>query len=224
MRKNILNFLYAYKILAWIIPIFNYVIGQSRSKHKRNNLLSTSNANVYKTHIDFCRGIGNAIYVGNQSDLHCSTITIKGNNNVVYFGANSYINGINLIIEGDNNHVHIGNNVFILDDTRLYAVDGSKITIGDGCMLSDHIEIRTTDNHAIFDATGSRINFEQNVVLQEKVWLGTRTIVLKGVTLSKGVIVAAGSVVTRSITTPYSIIAGNPAAIIKQNVTWTMSR
>ena len=115
--------------------------------------------------------------------------------------------------------------MFILDDTRLYVVDGSSLKISDKCMLSDHIEIRTTDNHAIYDINSSRrLNYEQNVYLHESVWVGTRVIILKGVEIPEGCIIGAGSVVTKSHDTSYSVLAGNPAKMVRENTKWTMSR
>ena len=107
----------------------------------------------------------------------------------------------------------------------MYVVDGSCLTIGDGCMLSDYIDIRTTDNHAIFDRNAkNRINFESDIILHPNVWVGTRSIILKGTEIAEGCIVGAGSVVTHQHYTPHAIIAGNPARIAKENITWTMPR
>lgn len=51
-------------------------------------------------------------------------------------------------------------------------------------------------------------------------WIGCNCIVLKGVTIGDGAVVAAGSVVTKNIP-PNTLVAGNPAKIIKENVSWT---
>ncbi len=52
------------------------------------------------------------------------------------------------------------------------------------------------------------------IYVQDDVWIGTNSIILSGVTISKGSIIAAGSIVTKS-TLPYSIVGGNPAKFIK---------
>lgn len=52
------------------------------------------------------------------------------------------------------------------------------------------------------------------IILKDDVWIGTDSLILSGVTLERGCVVAAGSVVTKSFP-PYSIIGGNPAKIIK---------
>jgi len=52
------------------------------------------------------------------------------------------------------------------------------------------------------------------VIVQDDVWIGTNSIILSGVTLGQGAVIAAGSVVTKSIP-PYAIVGGNPAKIIR---------
>ncbi|WP_316931260.1 DapH/DapD/GlmU-related protein [Chryseobacterium sp. P1-3] len=51
-------------------------------------------------------------------------------------------------------------------------------------------------------------------MVEDEVWIGSNVIILSGVTLGKGSIIAAGSVVTKSVE-PFSIVGGNPAKIIK---------
>jgi acetyltransferase-like isoleucine patch superfamily enzyme len=52
------------------------------------------------------------------------------------------------------------------------------------------------------------------VAVKDDVWIGTNSIILSGVTLEQGSVVAAGSVVTKSVP-PYAIVGGNPAKIIR---------
>jgi maltose O-acetyltransferase len=51
------------------------------------------------------------------------------------------------------------------------------------------------------------------VILEDNVWVGSRTTILKGVTIGKDAVVAAGSVVTRDVPAG-AIVAGNPAKLI----------
>lgn len=56
---------------------------------------------------------------------------------------------------------------------------------------------------------------DQDVVIEEDVWCGANVTILKGVTIGRSTIIAAGSVVTKSCP-PYSIIGGVPARVIKK--------
>ena len=162
-----------------------------------------------------------------------STVTIKCNgkeangNNVLQILALKASKGdiLEITVEGDNNKVHIGDKVFVLDDTRMITVDGSTLHIGNECMFSDRIDIRTTDNHAIIDMdTSKRINFEENITIGDKVWIGTGVNILKGSLLPDGTIVGARSVVTKQYQQNNSVIVGNPARVVRNNVRWTMER
>lgn len=59
------------------------------------------------------------------------------------------------------------------------------------------------------------------VIIEAEVWLGANSIILSGVTIGKGAIVAAGSVVTKDVP-PYTIVGGNPAKFIKNRVPETL--
>lgn len=54
-----------------------------------------------------------------------------------------------------------------------------------------------------------------NIVLDDDVWIGCGAVILSGVHIGQGAVVAAGSVVTKDVP-PYAVVAGNPAHIIKQ--------
>lgn len=224
MRKKIIQKLYN-SFLKWLLPIFHILVGKNRIRARKSNSLSFTTANVYRSTFDLQKGSNNFIKIQENSDLHNSTILIKGNGNTITIGKNSFINGLTIIMEGNNNSITIGENAFILDDVKIYTVDGSNFCMGKDCMLSDHIDIRTTDNHSILDKkTGRRVNYEEDITIHDNVWLGHGVILLKGVELAEGCIVGAGSVVTRRHLITHSVVAGNPAKEVKENVAWTMER
>jgi maltose O-acetyltransferase len=101
-----------------------------------------------------------------------------------------------------------GKKVFLNQGVRI--VCGAGVSIGDGCQIGDETVILDNDFHGAgtADAKKARVQIEENV------WLATRVIVLRGVTIGKGSVVGAGSVVTRSIP-PFSFAAGAPARVIK---------
>jgi len=112
-------------------------------------------------------------------------------------------------------NLEIGDNSGIGVNAQLYTAGG--IVIGDNVMMGPDVVI-LTQNHRYDDIT--RPMREQGyesapVIIEDDVWIGTRVIVLPGVRIGQGSIIAAGAVVTRDIP-PFSIVGGNPAKVIKK--------
>lgn len=92
----------------------------------------------------------------------------------------------------------------------------NKITIGDNVAISENVTIRDSDNHEIlYDG------YEKSkpIKIGNHVWIGLNAIILKGVTIGDGSIIAAGTVVTRDVP-KNCLVGGVPAKIIKENVQW----
>ncbi|MFN0072759.1 MAG: acyltransferase [Chloroflexota bacterium] len=108
-------------------------------------------------------------------------------------------------------HLEIGNNVFINYGSSLLA--SQHVQIGDECLIGTHVMVMDCDFHRIedkeWDTTGMPI------ILERKVWLGNRSIVLKGVTIGHDSVVAAGAVVTHDVP-PRTLVAGVPAKVIRE--------
>lgn len=94
-----------------------------------------------------------------------------------------------------------------------------RIKIGDGCAIGRNVMIMDFDAHDIFYSDGTRNNLTKPICIEDHVWIGAGATILKGVTLGEGCVVGAGSVVTKSVP-PHTIVAGNPARIIKKDITW----
>ncbi len=90
------------------------------------------------------------------------------------------------------------------------------IVISDNCLIGPNVVIRSS-NHKFEDKNNlirNRGHTPGEVILQEDVWLGANSVILPGVELSRGVIIGAVSVVTKSIP-DHTLIAGVPAKIIQ---------
>ena len=97
---------------------------------------------------------------------------------------------------------------------------GNKIEIGDNCTFGRHVSILDSDFHVIKE-TNAVINPSKPIIIADNVWVGHSAMILKGVTIGEGAIVAAGAVVTKDVP-PHSIVAGNPAKVIKENINWEL--
>jgi acetyltransferase-like isoleucine patch superfamily enzyme len=94
----------------------------------------------------------------------------------------------------------------------------SSIRIGHNVYMSDGVTLRDSDNHPI--GCGAK-NFTAPISIGNNVLIGMKATILKGVTIGDGAVVAAGSVVTRSVP-PKSMVGGVPAKIIQENITWRL--
>lgn len=109
--------------------------------------------------------------------------------------------------------IEIGNNSYIGDRTEIHS--GKEVKIGNNVNIAWDCNILDRDYHAF----ESDSEVTKRVVIEDRVWIGARSIVLKGVTIGEGAVVAAGSVVTKSVP-PKCLVAGNPAKVIKENISW----
>jgi len=156
----------------------------------------------------------------------------------VVIGENSVIYESNTLEAYGTATITVGANS-ILGGARI--VSRSAVTIGARCLCSWGVFIQDFDPHSIlpdkrrqevlsmvtsfYPSLGctlkpedkeSTIEFSASpITIGEDVWIGANAIILKGVVLGDGCVVAAGAVVTRGHYPPGSIIAGNPAKVVK---------
>jgi len=106
--------------------------------------------------------------------------------------------------------------LIIGDNCRINGANISvttKVSIGNNCRIAPHTIIMDGDHH---DVSQRLIKGKtKEIIIEDDVWLATRTMVLKGVTIGKGAVVASGAVVTKNVE-PYTLVAGVPARLIKK--------
>ncbi len=111
--------------------------------------------------------------------------------------------------------ITIGDNVG-MSSTRMWIHD--SLTIGNNVKIGAGVLIIDTDCHPM-DYRIRRISNEGTksapIVIEDDVWIGAQSIVLKGVTIGARIIIGAGSVVTKSIPAD-CIAAGNPCKVIRR--------
>ncbi|MCH7397728.1 acyltransferase [Belliella sp. DSM 107340] len=111
----------------------------------------------------------------------------------------------------------VGNNSSI--GPYSYIGCSGYIEIGDNVMMSPRVSIYS-ENHNFSDVDLPMIDqgvTRSFVKIENDCWIAANSIILAGVTVGKGSIVAAGSVVTKDVP-PFSIVGGNPAKIIKSRL------
>ncbi len=131
--------------------------------------------------------------------------------------------GKNFVFDPDGEYsfhnIEVGDDVFIGPGAVLSATE-SKISISNKVMFGPNVTIMGGDHNTsvvgkfMYDVKEKRPEDDQPVVIEDDVWIGTGAIILKGVKIHRGSIVAAGSVVTKDVP-PYTIVAGVPAKVVK---------
>lgn len=125
--------------------------------------------------------------------------------NGVYIRSKNY-NQVEISVQA-NALLSIQDNVFINQGVRISA--SKEICIMKNVLIGDEVIILDNDFHSVQgDAQPVKILIEENV------WIGSRAIILKDVTLGHDAVVGAGAVVTRSVP-PNSLVVGVPARVVK---------
>ncbi len=110
--------------------------------------------------------------------------------------------------------INIGDRVFIGNGCEFNIKKGLHIgndsLIASGCKFIDH-------NHGVAKSklTRQQPQIEETISIGSNVWIGCNSVILKGVTVGEGAVIAAGSVVNKDIS-PNTIAGGVPAKLIKQ--------
>ncbi len=107
-----------------------------------------------------------------------------------------------------------GANVFPGDSPGNYIQAKNGIEIGDNTNLGPNVGL-ISSNHDLLD-NSRHIKTIKPIIIGKNCWIGMNAIVLPEVELGDYTIVGANSVVTKSFSEGYCVIAGNPAKIIKQ--------
>lgn len=119
-----------------------------------------------------------------------------------------FYSGVRLEVE-NGGIIRIGKGTYLNRNTVVVA--RKLVEIGRNCRIAWDVVIMDSDLHAIH----GRTLVDKPVIIEDNVWIGCRSIVLKGVRVGTGAIIAAGSVVTKDVP-PNTIVGGVPAKVIYQ--------
>lgn len=114
---------------------------------------------------------------------------------------------------GPNGKLEIGENTFINYGTSISAMQHVKI--GRDCNIGTYCMVMDNDFHRLEPERRHELPESEPIIIGDNVWLGGRVIVLKGVTIGNGSVIAAGSIVTKDIP-PRSVAVGSPAKVVRQ--------
>lgn len=151
---------------------------------------------------------------------------IYGDSDRIQVGRHSHIMG-ELLTFGHGGRIEIGEWCYVGEGTRIWSA--ASILIGDRVLISHSANVFDNLTHPLSAKARHeqikqifKVGHPRELSLDESpvricndAWIGANAMVLRGVTIGEGGVVAAGAVVTRDVP-PFSIVAGNPAVLIKE--------
>jgi acetyltransferase-like isoleucine patch superfamily enzyme len=187
----------------------------------------TASAHIYYNLKYILAGEGSKIY--SETVIH----NIKGDPNLIKLGKNTHVHG-ELLVLNYGGKIEIGDYCFIGQNCRIWS--GDSIKIGSNVFVSHNVNIIDTNSHEInpLEREQSYLTYLSRgfpsdkgsiktspIIIEDSVWISFNCTVLPGVTIGRGAIIGANSVVTKSIP-PFTIAVGNPAKVkrvLKENET-----
>ncbi len=160
-------------------------------------------------------------------------IRTKGKGLRVDIGCNNNLS-CQFILESDKGFISIGDKCFINGGTQIISrssvVIGNYVTIAWGVTIYDHdshslsfLERRKDVEQQLLDSKTGNLIKNKNwgtvsskpISIENDAWIGMGAVILKGVIIGRGAIVAARAVVTKNVE-PFTVVAGNPAVFVKR--------
>jgi len=151
---------------------------------------------------------------GLTSEHDHSIIRVRPGARFVVDGVVSLQRGIRVVVDageliiGDGTNVNGLTNILVADSVR----------IGAGCTFSWDVQVLDNDFHTM-TVDGAERPSHGPIVIGDRVWVGTRAVILKGVTIGDGAVVGAGAVVTRDVPAG-TVVAGLPAKVVGKVESW----
>lgn len=181
----------------YLLILVNNII-KARKKNLIFDIPSSSNVILHRV----SGPAGCVLRIGAESIIY-SYINFDKSNAIVRIGDRTFIGKSNIVCA---NNVNIGNDVLI----------------SWGCTIVDHNSHSAIWRERENDVSDWKKNIKDwsnvsssPVTIMDKVWIGFNVILLKGVTIGEGAVIGAGSVVTKDVP-PWTIVAGNPARVIRE--------
>ena len=122
------------------------------------------------------------------------------------------------IIVGEAGTLKVGKNFRISSGSSVICYQ--SVEVGDDCRISWDSQIIDTDFHRVYDLESNHINPNKDVKLGNNCWIGNHCLVQKGTRLADMVVLSSNSMINKIIDCSNVILAGSPAKVIRDSITW----
>ena len=219
------------------IDDLTYISNSYMAAWSASDISIGKNAKIYNSLIE-CEDNA-SIFIADGAFIDKGTQIVARHNSKVYIEQDCHIGSGEKIIGIENSEIRIGNNTVIGDYGEIISKSGAEITIGcnsslsrlnrlgakdrkisigDDCLFS--YDIALDQNHQIVEGkSGTYSDDKRDTVIGNHVWIGKGSFIMSGTVVGDGAIIGALSFVHNKYP-GNSEIAGVPAKIIKENITW----
>lgn len=125
-----------------------------------------------------------------------------------------YLNRTSAIIHSKNLHIHpdsLTTMISLSVSPRIYIQCNNEVYIGNNVLIAPDVKIISSNHSKTLDRHW--VN-ESPIFIDDNIWIGTSAIILPGVSISKGITIGAGTVVSKSLHNSHKTYVGNPARIV----------
>lgn len=138
---------------------------------------------------------------------------------VIFDGRASIGHGAKISVRGK---LHLGDEFNVTAESII--VCAKEISFGNDCLISWDVLVMDTDEHPIYNREHKQINLDKPIRIGDHVWVGCKSVLLKGTEIPDNTVVAAGTHLRSSFSGNCQIIGGNPPTTLKQDVEWSHER
>ncbi len=212
-----------FKKIIWVfshLNVYQTWILYRRFKHPKSATMHVQNysmLNIDKTA---------KIELAENAHLEINVPMLEGRSRVepatLYMFPNSKlsISGLVTLFEGASVVLFDGAHIEIDDNSRIRHCEiqcANHIRIGKNCSIANGCLVQDTNFHSKKESDGTQSAVDDEIIIGNYVWICPKSVILKGVHIGDGAIIATGSVVTKDVPA-YSMVAGVPAKVIKTGV------
>jgi acetyltransferase-like isoleucine patch superfamily enzyme len=176
------------------------------------------------------------VKIGNNSNITNINIQIRKSDAIKLYLAlgNDSVVGGTFVFENENGRIDVGDRTFIGGASKFISINnisiGNDVLISWGCTFMDNNAHSLKWSERKDDVREWKKGIEENkvgyyknwnnvksspIIIENKVWIGFEVVVLKGVKIGEGAIIASRSIVTKDVP-DWTIVAGNPAQIVRE--------
>ncbi|MCX6204963.1 MAG: acyltransferase [Bacteroidetes bacterium] len=210
-RTNLKTIYFNFKYLPWQQAIrFPFWISSNTYLRKTKGTI-TINAPLSNGMISI--GYGDIGIFDNKKSRSIWDVAGK----VVFEGAAEIGHGSKISV-GASGELFLGDKFALTAESTIIAY--KKIVFGNNCLLSWDILLMDTDLHSIKNADAEILNPDAEIIIGNSVWIGCRSLILKGAVIPDGSVIAANSFVNKKLSGPNQLFGKQPLSSIAQNIFW----